>query len=74
MGGADSGLLSYVPLGFLVFFLTPPPLYSYTVELAAYPTERIAMLDLLFIGLSLFFWILIGGILVACDNLMEKKP
>jgi hypothetical protein len=74
MGRAEPGRLSDVPLGFLVFFLTPPRLYSYTVELGAFPTESIAMLDLLFIGLSLFFWILIGGILVACDNLMEKKP
>jgi len=32
------------------------------------------MTDLFFIALTLGFWILIGGLLVACDRLMEKKP
>lgn len=32
------------------------------------------MLDLLFIGLTLFFWVITLGLLTVCDHLMEAKP
>lgn len=31
------------------------------------------MADLLFVGLTLFFWVVIGGLLVACERLMEDQ-
>jgi hypothetical protein len=31
------------------------------------------MRDLLFVGLTLFFWVVIWGILVACERLMEDQ-
>ncbi len=31
------------------------------------------MRDLFFVGLTLFFWVVFWGMLVACDRLMEDQ-